>query len=502
MANIKNKVIVLGSGNAALCAAMSAADAGADVTILEKSSEAEMGGNTRLTTAALRVVFENDHKVREILDEQYSDEQWSNIEIEPYDHQKYVAEVMKSGKDRPDQELVKWFTSESLDIIHWMKVRGVKFELAEYLSEYDLTKGESEEKRKYAGGVIIQVVQGGQGMVTPELKYAQDKGAKIVYEMPGVDLITNDKGHVQGVIARDAQGDLHHYDGAVVIGSGGFEANSAMRAQYLGPEWCDVRQRCVKFNTGEMIVAAINAGAGQKGHWSGAHITPIDPDSPFVGGLDTKEKTNRLGFSWGVTVNKDGHRFIDEGKHWNNQIYVEMGKALLYQPGQVGYQIFDARGVKYCEPNYELQKQFYTGDKLEKLAQKAGINPDTMMQTIEAYNKAVKKNDGGYDPTTLDGKKTKGLPIPKTNWALPIKKAPFYIYPVVPGVTFTFGGLASNTKCEILDAAGHSIPGLYGCGEATGGYFYYAYPTGSGLIKGSVTGRCAGRHAAAYAVAH
>ncbi|QDU34998.1 Fumarate reductase flavoprotein subunit precursor [Poriferisphaera corsica] len=496
----KNKVIVLGTGNAALSAAMSALDHGASVTILEKAPKPEFGGNTRLTTAALRVSFTDPNQIREILDQSYTDNEWSSIEIEPYPNDKFIYEVIhKTGHGRPNPELVEWFTNQSLDIIHWLKDRGVRFELAEYLSQFDLTKQHGSQKRTYRGGVVIQAVKGGAGMVQPELAYAKSKGAEVHYEMPAEDLITNDKGHVVGVVARDQSGTLCKFHGTVVIGSGGFEASSARRSQFLGSRWCDLRQRCVKFNTGEMIFAAVNAGAAMVGHYAGAHITPIDPDSPFTGGLNTCERTNRLAFSWGITVNKQGHRFIDEGSHWNNQIYVDVGRALLDQPDQIGYQVFDARGATYREPLYAEQKQFFQGNDLKTLAEQAGIAPDAFMKTIEAFNKAAKHNTHMYDPTQLDSQSTKGLDLPKTNWALPIKEKPFSIYPVVPGVTFTFGGLASNTHCQILASNMHPIPGLFGCGEATGDYFYYAYPTGSGLIKGAVTGREAGKQAASYA---
>ena len=495
----RGKVIVLGTGNAALCAAMSAADNGAEVTVLEKAPEAEMGGNTRLTTAALRVAFDDSEQIREILDESYTDDEWSNIEIDPYTHADYVYEVIhKTGRGRPNQELVNWFTSQSFDVIEWLKQRGVKFELAEYLSQFDVTKDKTS-KRTYRGGVAIQVLDGGQGMVTPELAYAQSKGAKVHYGLPAVELLKDGAGRVNGVVARQGDGTLKKLYGAVVIGSGGFEGSSAHRSQFLGPQWCDVRQRCVKYNTGEMVFEAIEAGAKTAGHFAGAHVTPIDPDSPYIGGLDTCETTNRLAFSWGISVDANGRRFIDEGSHWNNQIYVDVGRSLLGLPNQMGYQVFDSRGIEFREPLYDEQKQFYRGNDLEALAAEAGIAPNTFMRTVREFNEAAAHNTKNYEPTVLDGQSTRGLDLPKTNWALPISEPPFFIYPVVPGITFTFGGLATDTGSHILANNDQPLPGLYGCGEATGDFFYYAYPTGSGLIKGAVTGREAGKNAALYA---
>ncbi|WP_421843113.1 FAD-dependent tricarballylate dehydrogenase TcuA [Mycobacterium sp.] len=495
----RGRVIVLGAGNAALCAAISAAEHGADVTILEKAPEAEMGGNTRLTTAALRVAFDEPQQIREILHEQYADDQWSDIEIEPYPLDKYIYEVVhKTGRGRPNEDLVTSFTAHSLEVLHWLKGLGVKFELAEYLSQYDVTK-QKTNKRTYRGGVVVQSVDGGPGLVARELSYARSRGARIYYDLPAVDLITDGVGRVQGVTARQGDGTLQNFYGAVVIGSGGFEASSAHRAQFLGPQWCDVRQRCVKFNTGDMILAAIENGAKTAGHFSGAHITPIDPDAPFIGGLTTGEKTNRLAFPWGISINRYGRRFIDEGAHWNNQIYVDVGRALLEQSDQIGYQIFDSRGAEFREPLYDDQKQYYQGDDLEELAKEAGIASSACLQTVHQFNDATRHNHRNYDPTVLDGQCTRGLDLPKSNWALPICEPPFSIYPVVPGITFTFGGLASDIQCRILANNDRPLPGLYGCGEATGDYFYHAYPTGSGLIKGAVTGREAGKNAARYA---
>ncbi|BDD03312.1 FAD-dependent tricarballylate dehydrogenase TcuA [Aureibacter tunicatorum] len=488
-----NKIIVVGTGNAALCAAIEAIDHDAEVVIIEKAPEKEKGGNTRLTSAALRIIFDHKDEVREILDNRYSDEDWARIFIEPYSHENFIEDIQSLGKGRPDNELVSWFTSQSYDIISWLKSKGVKFELAEYLSTYDNTK-----ERHYSGGVAIQAMNGGEGMVESQLSYLQSKGAKVIYSTAATGLSVSQNNEVIGVKVRNSSGDTEVIQGAVVLGCGGFEANNAMRAQYLGQEWDQVRQRCVKYNTGEMLEAALSIGAKPYGHFTGAHITPIDPDSPWEGGLNTREKTNRLAFSWGVTVNNEGKRFIDEGRYWNNQIYVEVGKAILKQPDQIAYQIFDSQGIKFLEPYYSFQKQFYKSDSLEELSKETKLPLKEFLSTINQFNQSCDHNQNTYNPTILDGQSTKDIFPPKSNWALPITQPPFYAYPVVPGITFTFGGLFSNTKCEILDYSGYPIKGLYGCGEITGGYFYYAYPTGSGLIKGAVTGKEAGYQAAQY----
>ncbi|MCP3967544.1 MAG: FAD-dependent tricarballylate dehydrogenase TcuA [Lentisphaerae bacterium] len=491
-------VIVIGTGNAALSAAISATDCGANVIVLEKSPKKSFGGNSRLTTAALRIAFTDPEEVRSLLDDNFSDKAWNDIEIEKYSHKKYVEEVMNAGHGRPDRERVEWFTGQAFNIIKWLKEHGVKFDLAGYGTVND-SKDKALGKKRYPGGLVIQGRGGGHGLVTSEREYLESKNIDIHYDLNCFELIVSEMGDVRGVCARGRDGVVRHFYGAVVLGCGGFEASNARRSQFLGPEWDDIRQRCVKFNTGDMFMAAVRHGAGCRGHFTGAHITPIDCDSPYVGGLDTCEKTNRLGFPWGISVDKVGHRFINEGKFWNIQTYVDVGRALLKLYDKVAFQVFDSDGMACCEPHYKRQKTFYKGNDLCEVAVKAGIHPNAFMKTIEEYNKACAHNTKPYDPAVLDGQRTKGLCPPKTNWALPIVKPPFYVYPVVPGVTFSFGGLNSNLSCEILDNSDIPIPGLYGCGEITGGYFYYAYPTGSGLIKGAVTGREAGKNAAAYA---
>ncbi|QSH42097.1 FAD-dependent tricarballylate dehydrogenase TcuA [Lentisphaerota bacterium ZTH] len=491
------RVIVVGTGNAALSAAISAVDSGAKVVVLEKASKDLWGGNSRLTTAALRIAFNDPSEVRPLLAAEFSDADWNAIDIENYPHKKYYEEVMSAGHNRPDEELVKWFTSQSFDIAMWLKKHGVEFDLAGYATVND-SKSKKAGKKRYPGGLVIQARGGGHGLVSYEREYLESKNVEFHFDLNCFDLIFSEVGDVRGVRARDRNGRVKHFYGSVVLGCGGFEASNARRAQFLGPEWDDIRQRCVKFNTGDMLMAAVRHGAGCRGHFTGAHITPIDIDSPYIGGLDTCERTNRLGFPWGITVDKIGHRFINEGKYWNIQTYVDVGRALLKVYDQVGFQVFDSQGIACCEPHYQLQKTCYKGSDLRQLAAEAGIHVNAFMKTIEEYNRACKHNTGKLDPAVLDGQSTKGICPPKTNWALPIVKPPYYIYPVVPGVTFSFGGLNSNYNCEILDNSDIPIPGLYGCGEITGGYFYYAYPTGSGLIKGAITGREAGKNAAEY----
>lgn len=489
---MNNKVIILGTGNAALSAAISAIDQGAQVEIFEKATRTTNGGNSRITAGLLRLAFDHPDQIREVLHKSYTDEEWNEIEIIPYTQEKYAKEVITAGKGRPDKELVDWFSSESLETVRWLRNHGVKFELADYLTPFALTG-----KRRYADGVVIQSVNEGEGLIKDQINFIEMHGGQFHYNCAGTDLIMED-GKVKGVVIRNERGQREEYYGAVILGCGGFEASSAMRTKYLGPEWDVLHERCVSYNTGEMTEAAIRHGAGTAGHWSGAHITPIDIDSPWKGGLDTREFTNRLGFCWGITLNKSGHRFVNEGRYWTNQIYVEIGKAILKQDDCIGYQLFDERGMQFAESNYKDQKQMYKADTLAELAEKCPLPAKEFLSTVEAYNNSCRHNTQMYDPSKLDGQTTKGLEVEKTNWALPIEEGPFYLYPVVPGVTFTFGGLKSNTNAQITDDMGYPIPGLYGVGEVTGGFFYYAYPTGSGLVKGMVTGRAAGRHAAIW----
>jgi tricarballylate dehydrogenase len=238
---------------------------------------------------------------------------------------------------------------------------------------------------------------------------------------------------------------------------------------------------------------AIEIGALPYGQWTGCHSTPIDADAPPFGDRKLTDKTNRLSYPFGVLVNTRGRRFFDEGEDFQFYTYAKLGGIILNQPGGVAWQIFDQKAVPFLEGRYKTGKPL-TGDTLKDLVETLALDRATCLRTLEEYNDAV--NSAAFDPTIHDGLGTRGLELPKSNWAQRLDKPPYLAYPVTGGITFTFGGLKVNDKAQVLDTSWEPIPGLYACGEMVGGLFHTNYPGGTGLMSGAVFGRLAGAHAA------
>jgi tricarballylate dehydrogenase len=281
--------------------------------------------------------------------------------------------------------------------------------------------------------------------------------------------------------------------GAVVLASGGFEASADMRARYLGLNWANVKVRGTRHNTGETLQMALDLGAKPAGDFQGSHATPVDADAPAVGQIQLTDKTNRLSYPYSIMVNALGKRFIDEGEDLGQYTYAKIGHAILAQPGAVTYQIFDKKTVQLLEERYSTGAPV-VAETIEELARKLSILPAVLRQTVEEFNGAVQP--GEFNPAGKDGKSTAGLNPPKSNWALRLDTPPYTVYPVTCGITFTYGGIAIDTDARVLDTSDKPISGLYATGEITGGFFYYNYPGGAGLMRGAIFGRRAGMHAA------
>lgn len=479
-----NKVIVVGSGNAAFVAAIAAVEKGAKVLMLEKAPEEEYGGNTRFTAGLIRFGFDKKEDVRKFVPH-VPEEEWDSINIIPYTVEKFIKDLEIKSQGKADPDMSDWMAKDSYSLMEWYVEHNIQWTWLTYIPnaiEYG-----------FGDGIVLETVGGGNGMVDMERAEALRLGVEIRYESTVFDLVQNEVGDVIGVKVRGADGAGYIEHGKVILACGGFEASPEMRSRYLGPDWNVVKVRGVRYNTGEMLDPALRAGAQTAGHWAGCHCTTIDPDSPDLGTLDSTDKTNKLSFNYGISVNADGERFIDEGKDWNTKMYVSVGKAVAEQGG-MAYQVFDATGLDLLDQRYDPEAAII-GDTLEEMAEQAGISPEGLRATVDAFNDAV-QDDNEFDASLLDGRSTTGIYPPKTNWATRIEEPPFVCYPVVTGITFTFGGVKINRHGQVLDNGNRPIPGLYAAGEMTGGFFYYQYPAGSGLMNGGITGRAAGWHAA------
>jgi tricarballylate dehydrogenase len=267
-----------------------------------------------------------------------------------------------------------------------------------------------------------------------------------------------------------------------------------MRTRYLGPGWELAKVRGIPYNTGDGIKMALDIGAQPHGHWSGCHAVAWDLNAPPTGDRTITELYQKHSYPFGLIVNIEGKRFVDEGADFRNYTYAKYGREILRQPMGFAAQIFDAKVTHLLRDEYRIQQVTKAEtNTIEELADQLGIDRDNLVQTIKAYNAACQ--EGEYNPTILDGKHTAGVTPPKTNWALPIDEPPYLGFAVTCGITFTFGGLRIDPRGQVLDTEGNTMPGLYAAGELVGGLFYHNYPGGSGLTSGAVFGKIAGASA-------
>ncbi len=279
------------------------------------------------------------------------------------------------------------------------------------------------------------------------------------------------------------------------------EADPALRARHLGPGWERALVRGTPENTGEVLQAALAAGAAPFGDWGSCHSVAWDAGAPPQGG--ERVLTNQLtrqSYPLGIVVNTLGQRFVDEGADYRNYTYAKYGREILAQPDGIAFQLFDAatRPLLRTEEYDSTPITAATADTLEELAAALGIDADGLRRTVDEFNASIV--DVPFDPAVKDGRAARVRP-PKSNWALPLAEPPFHGFAVRCGITFTFGGLRVDDGARVLDADGRPIPGLHAAGELVGGLFSGNYPGGSGLTAGAVFGRTAGATAARAATA-
>jgi len=325
---------------------------------------------------------------------------------------------------------------------------------------------------------------------------AKKNGIEIRYGTRAVSLVTDDSG-VKGVVVKQQGKTKTIHARAVVLAAGGFQANPEMRARYLGPGWELAKVRGTRFNTGDVIRMALDIGAAATGNWSGCHAVAWERNAPEFGDLAVGDQFQKHSYPWGVYLNAEGKRFVDEGADFRNYTYAKYGRVILAQPGQFAWQIFDAKVKAQLRDEYRIkQVTKVTAGSLEELVGKLDdVDKDQALKELRAYNAAVRE-DIPFNPNIKDGRCTSGLAINKSNWANTLDTPPFEAYAVTCGITFTFGGLKINSRAEVISSDGVPIGGLYAAGELVGGIFYFNYPGGTGLTNGAVFGRIAGTSAA------
>jgi tricarballylate dehydrogenase len=481
-------VIIAGAGNAALSASVSARLAGADrVLVLEKAPEERRGGNTYYSGGLLRIAFDHTEDLLRLVPK--ARDLPGFVEgIEPYPMEAFWSDLRRMTDHRTDPQLGEILISRSYATAAWMAENGIRFEPAISLGAVRVGN-----VIKWPKGAIVRAAHEGVGLSRMWMAAAQRHGVELRYGTAAIRLLQDGHGRVNGVVVRDSTGihDLHSR--AVVLGCGGFEANAAWRAQYLGRPWDHAKVRGTKYNQGDGLRMAFEIGAMPWGQWSGCHATPINAEAPPFGDRQLTDKTNRLSYLYGVMINKQGLRFVNEGEDQALFTYAKFGGSILNQPGGVAYQIFDAKVTNLLEPRYSTSQPILA-DRLDDLVRLLDVDHETALRTLDDYNAAA--GHGAFNPGERDGMTTKGLLLPKSNWAQKLDTSPFSAWPVTGGITFSFGGLKINDRAQVIDTAWEPIAGLYTCGEMVGGLFHSNYPGGSGLMSGAVFGRIAGANAA------
>jgi tricarballylate dehydrogenase len=491
---IMKKIIIVGSGNAALCAGIAALEKGANVTIYEIADEKEWGGNSRYTAGAMRFAYDSFEDLRPLL-KNPDDERLVISDFGSYTKDKFLADLKYFNEGEPITELQQHLVNESLPTIQWLASHHINFDPI-----YSRQTFVKDGKYIFWGGLSLEAEGEGNGLVHDELKEFKHLGGQIKLGC-GVSKILQQNGKISGIEYIENGETKTASAQAVVLACGGFESNKELRIKYLGDKFANARVRGTRHNMGHGLQMATDCGAALNGYFGGCHATPMDKNMPEYGNLEIphieRKHYRKISYLFGVMLNARGERFVDEGLDMRNYTYAQFGKAVLEQPDNLAWQIFDAKVDKLLYSEYKTaDASFVQVDTLEELVTKlSGVNLDQALKTLQAYNEAVDTSIT-FDPTRKDGRTTKGLTLNKTNWANVLDTPPFKAYPVTGGITFTYGGVKVNTRGQVLNENDKPVAGLFACGEMVGGVFFYGYPGGSGLTSGAVFGRAAGYSAA------
>jgi tricarballylate dehydrogenase len=451
-------VVVVGMGAAGLAAAVAAAEAARGsvrVTLIDKASEQEAGGNTRWSPSYMRMAAPD------------------RVETS------FVHEMLAATRFEGDETYFARLAADAPATIAWVASHGVEF----IKPTYYLAKGPPR----------IQPVGGGATIVDVLTRAAKRAGVAFRYGYSAVGLVAND-GRIGGL--EVAQNDMRETipADAVILASGGFQADSAMMREHFGPgaETMRLLSPGTRHNTGEGIRMALAAGADRAGDWNGMHTEPVDAraknSAPVV-----------LVYPYGIVIDRNGRRFFDEGAGLVHETWEWFARDLHFKaPGSVAYAVLDSRLLEINDYQRAIRSEVppLRADTIDGLAGLIGVDAAQLRATVNEYNAACMGDPNRFDPTCCDGlAASAALQPPKSNWARPIDKPPFLAYPLVGAIAYTFGGLATDACARVLRADA-PIAGLYAAGEITG-HFHATAPNAVSMMRALVFGRIAGREAIA-----
>jgi tricarballylate dehydrogenase len=475
----KSDVVVVGCGIAGLSAAVSAVQSGASVTVLERAPREERGGQTRYTEAYLRM--KSEAEVTDDFEEMFAANAGgyldpSLVHLASGPRENWPSQLKALGF--ADPEVVSAFADAAGPAVQWLKTLGVRFD---FLPTQFLTRSQPR----------LLPIGGGLALVEALAAEAERRGATFVYDTAAIDLVRDDAGRIVGVRAMGpAAKPLEFRASSVVLGCGGFEGNPEMQTRYIGPRSLYLRPVCrgAYFNKGEGIRMALEIGAAPCGDYGSYHAEPIDPRSGIA-------EPSVFIFSYGILVNSEGRRFVDEAPTTIDACYERITREIYNQTNGIAYSVLDARHRRI--PNYKLglrtDQPPITANTIGELAAKIGVQADALQATVDEYNRGCR--EAPFQPLALDGLSTDKVIPRKSNWAHPLDEPPFHAYPVISSNVLTFGGLKVDRHARVLNQQGDPIPGLYAAGEVVGLY-YKNYVGATSVLKGAVFGRLAGLHAA------
>ncbi|HEY9446334.1 MAG TPA: FAD-dependent tricarballylate dehydrogenase TcuA, partial [Burkholderiales bacterium] len=375
-------VIVVGAGNAACCAALAAAENGAKVVILESAPLEDAGGNSRYTGGLMRVVYNNVDDVAQLIPD-LSEEEKQLHDFGSYTAEEYFDDMGRITQYMSDPDLTEILITKSFDTLVWLRKKGVRFQPSYGRQSYKI----DDKRFKFWGGLVAETWGGGAGLVDNELKACDREGVKFFYETPALSLLTDDTNTVIGVKARYKGRTIDIPAKAVVLACGGFESNAEMRTRYLGPGWDLAKVRGTRYNQGAGIRMALDIGALPYGHWSGCHAVGWDRNAPPFGDVNVGDQFQKHSYPWGIMINANGERFVDEGADFRNYTYAKYGRVVLEQPGMLAWQVFDSKIIPMLRDEYRIkQVTKVKADTLEELAQKLeGVDAENCLKELNAY---------------------------------------------------------------------------------------------------------------------
>jgi len=454
----KYDVLVIGGGNAALCAAISARRDGASVLVLEGAPKFYRGGNTR-HTRNMRCAHDSA----------------TDILTGPYTEEEFWEDLLRVTGGETDEALARHMIAESKDILGWIVEQGVRWQpsLGGTLS---------------LGRTNSFFLGGGRAMLNALYLTAEQLGVDILYDAEVVDLEIT-AGVFLSATLKQRDGHANVAASTLVAAAGGFEANIEWLKQYWGEAADNFLIRGTPYNRGSILKMLLEKGVQEIGDPTQCHAVAIDARAPkFDGGIITRHDS----VIFGIVVNRNAERFYDEGEDIWPKRYAIWGRLVAAQPGQIAYIIFDASSRNSFMPTLFPPIE---AESIAALAGKLELDPAGLEKTVADFNAAVRP--GTFDHTILDDCRTEGLTPPKTHWARRIETPPYYAYPVRPGITFTYLGTRVNKQTRMLMKDGKPSANMFAAGEImAGNVLGKGYAAGIGMTIGSVFGRIAGREAA------